>query len=89
MKALNTIGAPVTVEPARVPGEHVTFIAGNDADAKARVRAVLTEGFGWQKVLDLGDITGARATEAYMLVWLRLWGVLQTPMFNVQLVTGA
>ncbi|HEY0138929.1 MAG TPA: NAD(P)-binding domain-containing protein [Nannocystis sp.] len=89
VKALNTIGAPVMVEPSRVPGEHVTFLAGNDADAKTRVRAVLTEGFGWQKVIDLGDITGARATEGYMLVWLRLWGALQTPMFNIQISTGA
>ena len=89
VKALNTIGASIMVDPSRVPGEHVTFLAGDDAGAKARVRTILTEGFGWQKVVDLGDITGARATEAYMLVWLRLWGALQTPMFNIQIVTGA
>lgn len=89
VKALNTIAAPVMVDPARLPGEHVTFIAGDDADAKARVRGLLTEGFGWRRVIDLGDISGARATEGYMALWLRLWGVVQTPMFNLQIVAAA
>lgn len=89
VKALNTISAPVMIDPARVPGEHVTFVAGDDADAKARVRGLLTEGFGWRRVVDLGDISGARATEGYMTLWLRLYGALQTPMFNLQLMTAA
>jgi hypothetical protein len=40
-------------------------------------------------VIDLGDISGARATEGYLGLWLRLYGTLQTPMFNLQIVTGA
>lgn len=50
-------------------------MAGNDADAKAWVtKHVLNEWLGWPRVLDLGDITAARATEMYMPLWLRLWG---------------
>ena len=40
-------------------------------------------------MIDLGDISGARATESYLALWLRLYGTLQTPMFNLQIVMGA
>ncbi len=42
----------------------------------------LLEGFGWRDVIDLGDLTGARAMESYLTLWLRLIGVLGTPVFN-------
>lgn len=83
VKALNTINCSVMVDPGRIPGEHATFIAGDDAAAKAEVTRLLTEGFGWRQVIDLGDISAARATEAYLLLWLRLWRVLGTADFNV------
>jgi hypothetical protein len=86
VKTLNTIAAPVMVEPARVPGEHSVFVSGNDADAKGRVKQLLTEWFGWKQVIDMGDITTARGTEAYLLLWVRLWGVMGTPDFNVHVV---
>ncbi len=86
VKALNTINASVMVEPSRLPGEHATFVSGNDADAKAQVKQLLTEGFGWKQVIDLGDITTARGTESYLALWIRLWGVLGTPDFNIQIV---
>jgi predicted dinucleotide-binding enzyme len=75
------------VDPARVPGEHDVFISGNDEGAKAEVRGLL-ESFGWraERIVDLGDITAARGTEMYLLLWLRLFGALQTGDFNVKLV---
>ena len=33
-----------------------------------------------------GDITTARGTEAYLLLWVRLWGALQTADFNLKVV---
>jgi 8-hydroxy-5-deazaflavin:NADPH oxidoreductase len=44
----------------------------------------LVRDFGWKSVIDLGDITAARATEAYLPLWLRLWGVLHTADFNIR-----
>lgn len=85
VKALNTINALVMVEPARLPGEHATFLSGNDAGAKAQVKELLTR-FGWKQVIDLGDITTARGTESYLPLWIRLWGALGTPDFNIQIV---
>jgi 8-hydroxy-5-deazaflavin:NADPH oxidoreductase len=86
VKALNTVNASVMVNPGRVPGEHDLFVAGNDAGAKAQVVRLLKEEFGWKNVNDLGDITAARATESYLHLWLRLYGALQTPDFNLHVV---
>jgi 8-hydroxy-5-deazaflavin:NADPH oxidoreductase len=86
VKALNTINAELMVDAARIPGEHVVFVSGNDPEAKAIVTALLREGFGWRSVLDLGDITTARGTESYLPLWIRLWGALGTPDFNLQIV---
>jgi 8-hydroxy-5-deazaflavin:NADPH oxidoreductase len=86
VKALNTMSCTVMVNPALLPGEHATFVSGNDAGAKAQVKQILTEGFGWKQVVDLGDITTARGTESFLPLWIRLWGALRTADFNVQIV---
>jgi predicted dinucleotide-binding enzyme len=90
VKVLNTINCEVMINPARVPGDHVLPICGNDAQAKSEVAARLCEWFGWKPshIVDLGDITGARAMEMYLVLWLKLWGVLGSPIFNVQIVRG-
>jgi hypothetical protein len=85
VKALNTVNAAVMVDPARVGGESDIFICGNDPSAKAKVTELL-RAFGWTRIHDIGDITGARATESYLLLWLRLMGALKTADFNVRIV---
>ena len=86
VKTLNTVNCELMVNPRSLPGHHSAFVAGNDADAKARVTSLLKEGFGWPDVVDLGDITAARTLEPYVLLWLRLYGALGTAHFNVGLV---
>jgi 8-hydroxy-5-deazaflavin:NADPH oxidoreductase len=100
VKTLNTVTADVMVNPARIgtgdatsatnatsaASEHDLFIAGNDDGAKDKVRSLLTEGFGWQTIHDLGDLTGARAMEGHLLLWIRLWSRLGTPHFNIRIV---
>ena len=39
-----------------------------------------------EHIVDLGDITAARGTEAYVALWIRLWGVVGGPDFNIRLV---
>ena len=62
------------------------FTAGDDAGAKDQVADALREWFGWQEVVDLGDLTAARGMEMYLALWIRLLGVLETSMFNVAVV---
>lgn len=90
VKTLNTVNCRVMVEPGRVPGDHDVFVCGDDDGAKAEVRELLAA-FGWpdEAILDLGDISAARGTEAYLLFWLRLMGVAGGPDFNVKVVRPA
>ncbi|MGF1429734.1 NADPH-dependent F420 reductase [Kitasatospora sp. LaBMicrA B282] len=73
VKTLNTLAAPVMVDPARVPGRHNLFVAGDDVEAKGRVTALL-ESFGWPgaDIIDLGGIQAARGMEMLMPFWLGL-----------------
>jgi hypothetical protein len=87
VKALNTVTAKLMVDAAQVAGgEHHLFICGNDAGAKQKTAELLRAWFGWRQVMDLGDITNARATEMILPLWVRLYGTLKTPMFNIRIV---
>lgn len=86
VKALNTVTNAVMINPGALAGEHDLLICGNDAAAKARVTELLMGWFGWKIVVDVGDITAARGTEAFLLLWVRLYGLLKTPLFNIHLV---
>jgi predicted dinucleotide-binding enzyme len=87
VKSLNTMTAALMVEPGSVgDGDHLVFVCGNDAGAKAQVTTLLKDSFGWKEVTDLGDISASRGVEMYLPLWIRLMGVIGTPMFNFKLV---
>jgi predicted dinucleotide-binding enzyme len=91
VKALNTVNCEIMVAPASLAGDHHLFICGNDAAAKADVTRLLEAWFGWPSahIIDLGDISNARGTEMFLALWVRLWGALGTPLFNVGIVRAA
>jgi 8-hydroxy-5-deazaflavin:NADPH oxidoreductase len=87
VKTLNTVTAVLMVDPRQVAdGDHAVFVSGNDTQAKAMVVEILKDWFGWKQVIDLGDITSARAAEMYMAIWLRLRASFATSMINVKIV---
>jgi len=90
VKALNTVNCDVMVDPSHVPGDHNLFVCGNDGAAKKEVTDRLCEWFGWKKenIIDLGDITNSRGTEMFLALWVRLWGIVGNPHFNIQVVRG-
>ncbi len=86
VKTLNTVTAAVMVDPTLVGGgDHTMFVAGNYDSAKAEVTKLL-HSFGWRDVVDLGDISGSRGMEAWLVLWLRGMQTLGGPMFNIKLV---
>jgi predicted dinucleotide-binding enzyme len=87
VKALNTMTADVMARPDQLSGPHDLFVAGDDADAKTAVVAVLAQ-FGWPagSVVDLGGIQAARGMEMYLPLWLNLMGALGTSIFNIKVV---
>ena len=89
VKTLNTMWAGLMVNPTMIGGgDHNAFICGNDAEAKAKVKALMNE-FGWknENILDLGDISAARGTEAVLPIWLRIWNATQNGAFNFKVVS--
>jgi predicted dinucleotide-binding enzyme len=86
VKALNTMTAYLMVDPKQLAGgDHTTFVAGDDDEAKATVTRLL-ESFGHADVVDLGDLSAARAAEMVLPIWLRLFGKLGTPIFGFKVV---
>jgi predicted dinucleotide-binding enzyme len=89
VKTLNTMWAGLMVNPNMIgSGDHTAFICGNDAGAKNKVKLLMNE-FGWrnENILDLGDITSARGTEAVLPIWLRIWSATQNGAFNFKVVS--
>lgn len=82
VKSLNTVNAAVMIDPGRVPGRHTVFVSGNDKAAKGRISDLLRS-LSWQSIIDLGDITSARAAEQILPLWVRLYSVLGTADFNI------
>jgi len=88
VKTFNTMWCGIMVDPNMVGnGNHVNYICGNDVKAKNATKSLIAQ-FGWKEecLLDLGDITNARGTEATLLIWLRVWGVTKTGAFNFGIV---
>lgn len=89
VKTLNTMWCGLMVNPTMIgEGNHTNFICGNDTEAKAKVKALLNE-FGWRdkNLLDLGDISNARGTEAVLPIWLRVWAATKNGAFNFNIVS--
>jgi 8-hydroxy-5-deazaflavin:NADPH oxidoreductase len=68
VKTLNSTMAALMVNPKMVGnGDHAVFLSGNDPQAKAQVAQLLRE-FGWDDILDLGDISTARGAEMMLSI---------------------
>ena len=86
VKTLHTMNAYLMVDPAQLAAtDHTVFVSGDDAEAKFIVSELLRS-FGWTDIIDLGDITAARGTEMMLPIWVRLFGVLQKPIFNFKIL---
>lgn len=71
VKAFNTIGTAAMVTPHVLSDRPDLFVSGNDAEAKKVVDGI-ARSFGWESVIDLGDISGSRAQEALLPMFMRL-----------------
>jgi hypothetical protein len=67
VKAFNSVGNTLMVNPSLSAGPPTMFYCGNDADAKAFVATVLDQ-FGWEAA-DMGTAKAARAIEPLCQLW--------------------
>jgi len=85
VKTLNTLNCEMMVNPDLLKDPGSLFICGNDADAKAEINSLLRT-FGWENIIDLGDISASRGMEQLLPVWVRLMVTLGTNKFNFSIV---
>ena len=67
VKAFNSVGAALMVNPELKGGRPTMFICGNDEGAKKTVTGIL-EQFGWETT-DMGKVEAARAIEPLCILW--------------------
>jgi len=67
VKAFSSVGNSLMVNPQLAGGPPTMFICGNDAAAKAEVKAILDQ-FGWGSE-DMGGAEAARAIEPLCVLW--------------------
>jgi len=67
VKAFNSVGAALMVNPSFPGGRPTMFYCGNDAAAKATVATIIDQ-FGWDGA-DMGTATAARAIEPLAQLW--------------------
>jgi hypothetical protein len=67
VKAFNSVGAHLMVNPSFKDGKPSMFICGNNMAAKSEVSDIL-ELFGWE-VEDMGKVEAARAIEPLCMLW--------------------
>jgi predicted dinucleotide-binding enzyme len=68
VKAFNTVGHKLMVNPSMAGGPPDMFVCGNDGDAK-QIVSQICQHFGWG-VVDLGGISASRYLEPMCLVWV-------------------
>jgi 8-hydroxy-5-deazaflavin:NADPH oxidoreductase len=67
VKAFNSVGNALMVNPVLKGGRPTMFTCGNDHDAKRIVTQVLDQ-FGWE-IADMGTVEAARAIEPLCMLW--------------------
>jgi predicted dinucleotide-binding enzyme len=68
VKAFNSVGNALMINPQFQGGKPTMFICGNDEAAKRTVRGILDQ-FGWETA-DMGKVEAARAIEPLCMLWL-------------------
>lgn len=88
VKTLNIVNCAVMVNAARSSASDrgTMFVSGNDAEAKQSVINNFLTPWGWNDVIDLGDITTARGTEMLLPVWVRTWAATGNGYFSFKIV---
>jgi 8-hydroxy-5-deazaflavin:NADPH oxidoreductase len=67
VKAYNSVGSGLMINPQLAGGRPTMFICGNDEGAKKQVQQI-NEQFGWETA-DMGGVEAARAIEPLCMLW--------------------
>jgi predicted dinucleotide-binding enzyme len=90
VKAANNVAAVVIADPSSLPAPTTLFLSGDDNGAKEIVSGLLTD-LGWprESLFDLGGIANSYGQEHYLALFGTILRKLDTPYFNIAVVTAA
>ncbi|GHE80684.1 oxidoreductase [Streptomyces longispororuber] len=88
VKTLSTMDSTAMAPPPELARNSTVFLSGDDADAKAVTRSLLTD-LGWPESsqLDLGPIRSARGQEHFAHLFIAVAEALGTHTFTIRVVT--
>ncbi len=88
VKSLNIVNCEVMVNAAKSSAidRGTMFVSGNDTEAKQSVIKNFLTPWGWNDVIDLGDITTARGIEMLLPIWVRTWAATGNGYFAFKVV---
>jgi predicted dinucleotide-binding enzyme len=81
-KSLNIVNNELMANGEKAVPTATMLLAGNDAQAKEEVKAILTQ-FGWKDILDLGGIQAARGMESFSSMWAYVYQATQNANFTI------
>ena len=76
VKAFNSVGSALMVDPQLPGGKPTMFLCGNDEGAKQQASDIVRQ-FGWEAA-DLGPIAASRYLEAMCIAWVMSGAKYQT-----------
>jgi 8-hydroxy-5-deazaflavin:NADPH oxidoreductase len=85
VKSLNIVNCEVMVNASKSGGDPTMFVAGNNEEAKIKAQSILKQ-FGWNDLIDLGDITNARAMEMMLPIWVRTYAATKNGYLAFKIV---
>ena len=85
VKTLNIVNCEVMVNPKKSGGDPTMFVCGNTENAKQIVINLLKE-FGWNDIIDLGDITNSRGMEMLLPIWVRTYVATKNGYFGFKII---
>ena len=85
VKTLNIVNCEVMVNPKKSGGDPTMFVCGNNSSAKELTSNLLKE-FGWNDIIDLGDISNARGMEMILPLWVRTYIATKNGYFGFKII---
>ncbi len=85
VKTLNIVNCEIMVNPGKTGGAPTMFVCANNATSKNEAISLLTE-FGWNDIIDLGDITNARGMEMLLPIWVRTYVATKNGYFGFKVI---
>lgn len=85
VKTLNIVNCELMVDATKCGGDATMFVSGNNSEAKKEAEKILQQ-FGWNDIIDLGEIKHSRSTEMMLPIWLSTYMATKNSYIGFRIV---